>query len=101
MNEKELKVPFSAPLNELDTEEQTFMFCMDSLGSYIPYGQYKIKDDILTATTDDGMYTYKFKIVGENSLEFMEEGSSKVSYVNKGVSVNVEDGVVFGLDDAE
>lgn len=24
MTEKELKVPFSAPLNELDTEEQTY-----------------------------------------------------------------------------
>lgn len=84
------------PYITLDTEEKTFMLCVDSMDSYLPYGTYTIKDDVLTATTDDGLYTYKFKIVDKDCLEFIEKGSSDISYVDEGLSVNVEDGVVFG-----
>lgn len=87
------------PYLTLDAEENTFVFCVDCLGSYLPYGSYTIKDDVLTATTDDGLYTYKFKVVDGKRLEFMEEGSSEISYVEEGLSVNVRDGVVFGVDE--
>lgn len=84
------------PYITLDTEEKTFMFSMDSMGSDIPFGEYTIKGDVLTATTDDGKYTYKFKIVDKTHLEYMEEGSSPIGYIEEGISVNAEDGVLFG-----
>lgn len=79
----------------LDREEETFSFGFDLLSSYLSCGTYEIKDDVLTAVTNDGMYRYRFKVIDENTLEFMQEGSSEVKLINEDMGIAVKDGAIF------
>ena len=79
----------------LDREEETFSFGFDLLSSYLSCGTYEIEDDVLTAVTDDGMYHYRFKVIDENTLEFMQEGSSEVKLINEDMGIAVKDGAIF------
>lgn len=83
------------PCLGLDREEETFSFGFDILSSYLSCGTYEIKDDVLTAVTDDGMYQYRFKVIDENTLEFMQEGSSEVKLINEEMGISVRDGAIF------
>jgi len=79
----------------LDRKEKTFSFGYDILSSYLSCGTYEIKDDVLTAVTDDGIYHYRFKVIDDDTLEFMQEGSSEVKLINEEMGIAVEDGAIF------
>ncbi len=81
-----------------DTENKKFHFFYDALSSYLSYGSYVIEDGLLIATTDDGLYIYKFKIDGDN-LVFVREGSSSVRVTDSEfLGYSIEDGSVFEPD---
>lgn len=45
---------------------------------YLDIGEYSIKNEILTAKTSDGKYTYCFKVIDNNTLTFLEDKSVNV-----------------------
>ena len=58
------------------------------LSSYAGIGEYTIQDDTLTLKTDDGLYTFIFRMVGD-TLVYDQEASG-------GVSIwELKDGVVL------
>lgn len=61
-------------------EDGGFLFTFDLLSSYAPYGGYTQEGDVVTCTTDDGRYTFRFQVLAENRLAFLQEGSSPVTY---------------------
>lgn len=79
----------------LDSQEKTFSFGFDILSSYLSVGTYEIKDDILIAVTNDRKYQYRFKVIDENTLEFVQEGSSEVKLINEEMGIAVQDGATF------
>lgn len=84
-----------APYLSLDEKNKTFSFVFDFLSSYLPYGTYEINGYILTATTDDKKYTYLFKIKNDNTLEFIEDGSSKIKLIDSSTGVKIYDRAQF------
>lgn len=85
-----------APYLSLDEKNKTFSFIFDFLSSYLTYGTYEINGDILTTTTtDDKKYTYLFKIKNDNTLEFIEDGSSKIELTDSRTGVEIYDGAQF------
>lgn len=56
-------------------ENGNFGFTFSGISSYMGVGKYKITEDTLSLATDDGLYKYCFKIVGD-SLVFDAENSS-------------------------
>ena len=75
----------------------TFSFSYDLTSSYLPYGKYEIKNDILILKTDDGKYSYKFTIENDD-LIFIESSSSSVKVNGNSLSSQIVDGTVFRLD---
>lgn len=75
--------------------EKTFTFSYDVISSYLSHGTYEIEDGILTAVTDDGNYHYQFKVIDENTLEFLQEGSSDVRLVDDRLGAAIQDGAIF------
>lgn len=84
-----------APYLSLDENNNTFVFTYDVLSSYMPTGTYEIKDGILTAYTDDGKYTYLFSVIDDNTIEFIQDGSSEVKLTDDKLGVSVYDGAQF------
>lgn len=72
-----------------------FEFCYDYSSSYLNIGLYSIEDGVLIAKTSDGMYEYRFEVQKDETLVFIEEGSSKVSYYDHKTMVGVTDRAVF------
>lgn len=93
--EQENKEEILFPLFSIDTEKNEFSFCYDILSSYVPIGTYEIKENLLTATTNDNQYHYVFKIVDNNTLSFVEEASSEIKVVDTNLSVVPQDGTIF------
>ncbi|MDE6054932.1 MAG: hypothetical protein K2G55_14505, partial [Lachnospiraceae bacterium] len=101
----------AVPQLRLD-KDGTFSFYYNMLSSYYPYGSYELKDNILTATTDDGKYQYQFKCVGDinNSLLLFDaDHSSDVTDIDtktnldapiKNGSIFVKNSVLLTLVDA-
>lgn len=84
------------PYISLDKEAGTFVFSYDALSSYLPYGKYEIDYDVLKAVTDDGLYTYVFEVVDDNTLKFRQEGSSEIKLIDENMEAPaVWDGLVF------
>lgn len=79
-----------------------FTFAIESLSSYLPYGNYEIKDDQLIAVTEDQKYHYQFLITDYGVLLFDAKNSSDVSYSNQESSIDapVVDGSIFAKTDA-
>lgn len=82
----------------LNEEEHTFSFVYDALSSYMPYGSYQIQDNLLMATTDDGLYHYRFEVVDSHTLKFVQEGSSDVYLFDDRLGVPIEDGSLFEME---
>lgn len=57
-------------------DKQTFTFTHDSLAAYLSVGSFTLDGDTLTAATDDGRYTYVFRLTDDDTLTFVPEGSS-------------------------
>ncbi len=81
------------PSLALNTENNSFSFSYSMLSSYWPSGFYEIENQILIAETYDGENTYRFKIKNENTLVFVEEGSSSIPSI--GEKQAIQDGTVF------
>ena len=86
---------FMLPGLALNEKEHTFSFSYDLLSSYLSVGTYVVEKGILTAITDDGLYYYQFKVLDEDTLEFMQEGSSEVRLINEEMGIAVQDGAEF------
>lgn len=79
----------------LDESLGTFSLMYDPLSSYIASGPYTIKDNIITATTLDKLYTYKFYIVNDIKIKFIKEGSSSTSLIDSSFGTALVDGMTF------
>lgn len=77
----------------LDTEDNSFSFSYSMLSSYWPSGFYKIENQMLIAETYDGENTYQFKIMNDNTLVFVEEGSSFIPSI--GEKQAIQEGSIF------
>lgn len=64
-----------------DWAEKRFSFDYDPLSSYYPAGTIKVEDGVVTATTEDNKYTYIFKIIDNDTICFVQEGSNVVKTV--------------------
>lgn len=84
------------PSLTLDMDKQSFVFTHDPLSSYLSIGTFTIDGDKLTAATDDGRYTYTFRLTGEDTLAFESKGSSLL-FPRSGQSP--ADGTIFQLSE--
>ena len=71
------------PVLEIDAENKRFSFSFSMLSSYWPSGSYMVDKDVLTAQTDDGMNIYRFRIINQNTLAFLQESSSEVPSIGE------------------
>ena len=84
---------YCTPSVWLNYKDNTFSFGYDSLSSYLSYGTFSEENGKITAVTDDGLYTYIFEVKDEDTIAFVEDGSSAI-IMTKGDSV-VKDGSEF------
>lgn len=80
-----------------DMQNNQFTFTYDFLSSYLNTGKIKIENKKIIATTDDNKYTYIFKIIDNDTIKFVENGSSKV--VDLLDNVVITDGTEFKFVD--
>lgn len=80
-----------------DMQNNQFTFTYDFLSSYLHTGKIKIENKKIIATTDDNKYTYIFKIIDNDTIKFVENGSSKV--VDILGNVVITDGTEFNFVD--
>lgn len=80
-----------------DMQNNQFTFTYDFLSSYLNTGKIKIENKKIIATTDDNKYTYIFKIIDNDTIKFVENGSSKV--VDILGNVVITDGTEFKFVD--
>ena len=67
-------------------------FTFSALSSYLGIGTYTIEDDFFVLNTDDGLYTYTFKIDGEDMDRLIFVADKSSDYLHQG---QFEDGSVF------
>lgn len=58
--------------------EQRFTFTSDLLSSYLAHGSFTMENGNVLCTTDDGVYTYRFRILDNDTIAFVSSGSSEV-----------------------
>ncbi|MEY8427010.1 M56 family metallopeptidase [Lachnospiraceae bacterium 46-15] len=81
-------------LNET-TKEGSFGY--DLLSSYLHVGTYEVEGQILTLTDYEGTGHFRFKRIDDNTLEFIQGGSSPVVLTNERMGIPVYDGARFKL----
>lgn len=59
------------PTLSLNEDEYTFSFGISPLSSYLIFGTYEVEDDILTASTSDGLYQFQFRIEDDTALIYV------------------------------
>lgn len=85
----------AVPWLRLDAEGG-FTFMYSVLSSYLPYGSYEIKGNILTADTEDGLYHYQFTVTDSGSLVFDAAKSSEIPWTwDERLEVPLTDGAEF------
>lgn len=90
-----------APTVSLDAGHQTFMFTTSVLSSYLPCGTYtagSLPEDgtpVLTLRTNDGLYTYCFAVLDDNTLQFLQNYSSDTDNYDDRIELPVTDGARF------
>ena len=82
----------------LDAEAETFSFAYDALSSYLSIGSYEQDGSVLRCLTNDGLYTYLFRVVNETTLAFIAQGSAIVQLTDERLGAPVVDGSVFLLE---
>jgi hypothetical protein len=85
------------PAITFNVEERTFSFTYDVLSSYLPCGSWDIEDEKIVAKTDDGKYTYIYEVVDNNTIRFIQKGSSPITTVEGDTPVT--DGAEFTFED--
>lgn len=88
----------TVPALFLDAEAGRFSFGFDPLSSYLPIGSCEQDGPVLACRTDDGRYTYLFRVVNETTLAFIAEGSADVTLIDERAGEPVLDGSVFLLE---
>ena len=83
---------------QLFPREGRFIFNYDPLSSYFTTGTIELDADKLTAATDDGRFTYIFRIVDNKTVCFVQNGSHEIITVEG--ENPVPDGTVFRWDHA-
>ena len=83
------------PSLNLDMKNKKFTFSYDPLSSYLPTGTVTPKGGELIMTTDDGKYTYTFRIVNTRVLRFLKEKSSSVELTDPEHGTPVENLSLF------
>ncbi|MBQ8803676.1 MAG: zf-HC2 domain-containing protein [Tyzzerella sp.] len=81
---------------QFDLEEHTCMFPQSVFSSVYPGGTFRIKDDKVVVKRYSGKDTYIFEIVDDETIRFVQEGSSEIPL---GDGRNLPDGTVFKLVD--
>ena len=76
--------------------DEDISFTYDVLSSYLPIGNYSVKDNILIMTTNDEKYRYVF-LIDENKLVFQKSESSQVNLSDDRIKIN--DNAIFMLKD--
>lgn len=71
-------------------------FTYDSLSSYLPLGVYTIEENVITMTTNDGLYKYVFRVDG-NKLFFRKNESSEVKLIDNRLGIKIIDNAEFKL----
>jgi len=61
-----------------DLHKNRFTLVCDPLSSYLNTGTIEL-DGKITATTDDGKYTYIFEVVDNDTIRFVQNGSSDIA----------------------
>lgn len=84
-----------APTVSFDMQNYTFTFSYDPFSSYLAVGEYEIKNGKVIAETTDGNYTYIFKIIDNDTIAFIEKGSSDIKMTVEGEKPTVTDGTEF------
>ena len=78
--------------------DNSFHFFVSPLSSYLCVGTYTLDEEKLTLKTDDGLYTYVFKVDGENFV-FDAENSSEIPKFKPSADAEplppISDGAVF------
>ena len=69
---------YPSPSIDFDLENNTFTFNYDPLSSYLAHGTFRISGGKVIAETDDGKYTYIFEITDNDTLTFIQKGSSEI-----------------------
>lgn len=82
----------------LDWQEGTFQFSYDVLSSYLASGTFSENGDQLELVTEDGKKRYLFAVSDADTLRFVEDGSSDISLIDKGIGVEFSDGALFSAD---
>ncbi len=84
-----------------DLDKETFSFRYDLLSSYLPHGTWKIEKGKVILTTDDQNFVYIFDIIDNDTLEFLQKGSSAITYIDKNTNSNppIVDGTKFVFSD--
>ncbi len=84
------------PKISFDTKENTFVFTMDMLSSYIGCGNFTINDNTITAVTyDEEPNVYIFEIIDENNLSFTAIQSSPLLIIDQSIAVPETDSISF------
>ncbi len=94
-----------APTVLLSETDDTFQFTYSVLSSYIAYGKYELTGKTLTLQTNDGKYTYVFRVKGD-SFVFDAAASSEIPKYKYSADFGkpecpVPDGAVFAPADGE
>ena len=87
---------YMSPLIKFDTEKNTFAFHYDYLSSYYACGKITLKNNQIIARTDDQKYTYIFEIKNDNTIVFIQKGSSEIKITDKNAP-QINDGTEFVL----
>ncbi len=87
---------FIIPNITFNEEDNSFVFKMDVLSSYIGIGNFTIDDSKIKAVTnDDNPNTYIFEIIDSDTLSFKVNESSKLQIIDTNISNLIENTVVF------
>lgn len=77
-------------------QEQTFRYGGIAV-SYFVSGSYTLGEGTITAVTEDGENTYIFRLIDDETIAFVSEGSSEIYSLS--TSSLIEDGALFKLLD--
>lgn len=86
------------PTVSFNTDDNTFTFHYDPLSSYLSHGSFEVANSKITAHTDDDKYTYIFKIVDNDTVCFVENGSSEIAMTPQDNPPTVTDGAEFKFE---
>lgn len=83
---------FLSTLITFNLEEHTCMLPQSIVSSVYPGGTFQIKDNMIITKGVGGQNTYLFKIINEETIMFVQEGSSEISTGDGGT---LPDGTLF------